>query len=461
MINPGLKRKLLVALLIGTMSWVISGPWNTSNIVYAKKIKDQKIEEQSKNNIDSQEQLVDLIKSLKDTIDTLDTRLSNIETKIDLIEEQDKREKSDELIGKWSNFSKPETESKAQPAIVNAEKEPIPQKPSKKGELEIIKPLDKDDKVVTKEVVTTYKEKPKTKEAKVATTITSSPESKKADLKPQKPTKEKAAKEKQHYKFNISTEKTTENGYETGLIKIGGLTVIAYRSEIAGYTAFQRANIVAQKIESLLIEGKDFKNLRPGLSNGLFVGSLDGDAIFTVDATTAERSGLDGDNLTLAWVNNIRKAFGLPGIKRNISISSSRSLSAAGRPEGNIFERESQMQETSRIINMLLPITPVKAAISLMGQASWYGPYFHGRRSADGSRFNMHEMTAAHKSLPFGTLVRVTNTRNNRSCIVRITDRGPFIHGRIIDLSKAAAQEIGMLGSGVANVKIEVIGKKH
>jgi len=96
----------------------------------------------------------------------------------------------------------------------------------------------------------------------------------------------------------------------------------------------------------------------------------------------------------------------------------------------------------------------------LVGMASWYGPGFHGRRAADGSRFDQHAMTAAHKSLPFGTVVRVTNTRTGKSCLVRITDRGPYIHGRIIDLSMAAADAIGMRGSGVANVTVEVLAPR-
>ncbi|NEO84950.1 MAG: septal ring lytic transglycosylase RlpA family protein [Spirulina sp. SIO3F2] len=93
------------------------------------------------------------------------------------------------------------------------------------------------------------------------------------------------------------------------------------------------------------------------------------------------------------------------------------------------------------------------------GQASWYGPGFHGRRTANGERFNQNAMTAAHRTLPFGTRVRVTNLNNGRSAIVRINDRGPFIHGRVIDLSRAGASAIGMLGSGVAPVQVEVIGR--
>ncbi|MEB3282651.1 MAG: septal ring lytic transglycosylase RlpA family protein, partial [Lyngbya sp.] len=91
------------------------------------------------------------------------------------------------------------------------------------------------------------------------------------------------------------------------------------------------------------------------------------------------------------------------------------------------------------------------------GWASWYGPGFHGRLTANGERFNQYEMTAAHRSLPFGTTVRVTNTNNGRSVVVRINDRGPFSGGRIIDLSVAAAEAIGMISSGVAPVKVEVL----
>ncbi len=88
------------------------------------------------------------------------------------------------------------------------------------------------------------------------------------------------------------------------------------------------------------------------------------------------------------------------------------------------------------------------------GVASWYGPGFQGRKTANGERFNTSEMTAAHKTLPFNTLVKVTNLSNGVSTVVRINDRGPFIRGRIIDLSKAAKNELQM--GGLAEVKIEL-----
>jgi rare lipoprotein A len=91
------------------------------------------------------------------------------------------------------------------------------------------------------------------------------------------------------------------------------------------------------------------------------------------------------------------------------------------------------------------------------GPASWYGVQYHGRRAADGSRYNMYELTAAHPTLPFGTRVRVTNLANDRRVDVVITDRGPFVEGRIVDLSYAAAQAIGMVGAGVTRVRLEVL----
>lgn len=93
----------------------------------------------------------------------------------------------------------------------------------------------------------------------------------------------------------------------------------------------------------------------------------------------------------------------------------------------------------------------------MSGKASWYGPGFHGKRTASGERFNENAYTAAHRSLPFGTRVRVTNLRNGRMVDVRINDRGPFVRGRIIDLSRAAASEIGMIRDGVVPVEVHVL----
>jgi rare lipoprotein A len=88
------------------------------------------------------------------------------------------------------------------------------------------------------------------------------------------------------------------------------------------------------------------------------------------------------------------------------------------------------------------------------GHASWYGPGFHGRRTASGERFNSAAMTAAHRSLPFGTRVRVVDEESGRSVVVRINDRGPFTRGRVIDLARGPAQALGLTSAGVARVAL-------
>ncbi len=91
------------------------------------------------------------------------------------------------------------------------------------------------------------------------------------------------------------------------------------------------------------------------------------------------------------------------------------------------------------------------------GVASYYGPKFHGRKTSNGEVFDMHRFTAAHKTLPFGTILEVTNLKNGKKCQVRINDRGPFIEGRIIDLSMGSAKKIGMINDGIAEVELKII----
>jgi rare lipoprotein A len=92
------------------------------------------------------------------------------------------------------------------------------------------------------------------------------------------------------------------------------------------------------------------------------------------------------------------------------------------------------------------------------GVASWYGTKFHGKKTANGERYDMHAMSAAHKTLPLPTMVRVTNLKNGRSVVVRVNDRGPFVKDRIIDLSYAAARKLGYNDAGTAPVRVEVLG---
>ncbi len=101
--------------------------------------------------------------------------------------------------------------------------------------------------------------------------------------------------------------------------------------------------------------------------------------------------------------------------------------------------------------------TPTQNRSFQEGTASYYAHAFHGKLTANGEKFNMNALTAAHKTLPFNTRLRVRNLRNNKTVIVRINDRGPYAKGRIIDLSLASAKKIGMLKSGTAPVRLEII----
>jgi rare lipoprotein A len=98
------------------------------------------------------------------------------------------------------------------------------------------------------------------------------------------------------------------------------------------------------------------------------------------------------------------------------------------------------------------------AGFKQQGLASWYGEDFHGRKTANGEIYNMHDMTAAHKTLPLGTHIRVKNLKNNRKVEVRVNDRGPFVRGRIVDLSYRAAKKLDMVDSGTAPVEIVALG---
>ena len=134
------------------------------------------------------------------------------------------------------------------------------------------------------------------------------------------------------------------------------------------------------------------------------------------------------------------------------------------RPKVSVLSTPKNQSSTNLLNNNLTtkkPIIPQEKIIanSFTGKASWYGPNFHGRRTANGEVFNQNALTAAHPSLKFGTKVKVTNLNNGRSVVVRINDRGPYAGGRVIDLSAAAARSLNMVRSGVARVKVTILGR--
>ena len=116
------------------------------------------------------------------------------------------------------------------------------------------------------------------------------------------------------------------------------------------------------------------------------------------------------------------------------------------------------MKRFSILIIGILFFTSLFAEVYKTGvTASYYAEDFHGKRTSNGERFNMNDYTCAHKSLPFNTILKVTNLANGKTCNVRVNDRGPFVASREIDLSKAAAVKLGMIGSGTTKVKLEIV----
>lgn len=132
-------------------------------------------------------------------------------------------------------------------------------------------------------------------------------------------------------------------------------------------------------------------------------------------------------------------------------------LSACAGPSGDA-ERGGRQVGRAYVVNGVRYVPRRDPDYDEVGMASWYGPGFHGRQTASGQRFDMHAMTAAHTTLPFGTRVRVTNLDNDRSVVLTINDRGPFAKGRIVDVSRRAAERLGFIVKGETRVRVRAVG---
>ncbi len=217
-------------------------------------------------------------------------------------------------------------------------------------------------------------------------------------------------------------------------VLINDQEVMKFRSEFNGLSPALRAKRSANRLYAFLSVQGDARLIKPEAQENEVVIRVGDEVLARIDEQTAKKSKNDMKHLALIWTNLTRKALGVHPIMRG-AMPNSRSK----------LNRD----------NYIDPATFKATGHALKGIASWYGPGFHGRRAADGSRYSMYELTAAHKSLPFGTIVRVRNEKNGRTVVVRITDRGPYIKGRVIDLSKAAANAIGM--PGITPVTVEIM----
>ncbi len=184
------------------------------------------------------------------------------------------------------------------------------------------------------------------------------------------------------------------------------------------------------------------------------------------------RNNIDPNSITVKWEKGDRYLIQVNG-EDLVNINAENIL-----PDTTSDFSRDALQVTNRLRRLLGNAPPLQAVadqpqpeapvlslgpvqVRLSGWASWYGPGFNGNLSASGERFNQNDLTAAHRQLPFGTLVMVRNLDNGRSVIVRINDRGPYVGDRLIDLSAGAANVLGMMSSGVARVEIEVIEPKQ
>ncbi|MDD3149282.1 MAG: septal ring lytic transglycosylase RlpA family protein [Candidatus Gastranaerophilales bacterium] len=210
------------------------------------------------------------------------------------------------------------------------------------------------------------------------------------------------------------------------VVYINGKQVTWFLTGFDNLTAEQRAKLFISRFNEFIENGGSIEKLIPIKNKSNTLVQTQDFFLAVADKQNADKFGISTHQLACHWINSIRKAFDLEIIVNDYSYF--------------VDENKKPLKE-------------------LRGVASWYGGSFHGRTSSDGSRFNKYEFTAAHKSLPFGSLVRVTNLVTNKQCVVKITDRGPFVGNRIIDLSFAAAKQIGVYKSGTSRVKLELLGR--
>ncbi|MBW4567756.1 MAG: septal ring lytic transglycosylase RlpA family protein [Tolypothrix carrinoi HA7290-LM1] len=238
------------------------------------------------------------------------------------------------------------------------------------------------------------------------------------------------------------------------------ITFVSNQTNIGDDDPVQRAGVVAAKINQLSRENVDASQIIVSWKAVSATTNQAQNKSVSADQTSSDRYIIKVNNEELVEINDQTRS---PDTTNNLAQDALQATNRLRRLLGNAspLNQILNLPTRSPLSIPKLPseinVGPVK--VSLRGVASYYGYDGSGNRTASGQRFNPEKLTAAHRHLPFGTRVRVTNTRNGRSVVVRINDRGPFIRGRVIDLSVAAARVLGMMGSGVAPVRIEVLGR--
>lgn len=211
------------------------------------------------------------------------------------------------------------------------------------------------------------------------------------------------------------------DGQTAGEILVAGEVVLRIRAPLGTFSVEKRTDTVAARLSDAVVSGEMPYHYGLDFCEGAVILTAGNAQLVTVDSVTAAQAGGTPFSTAVIWLKNLRRALGWDPFVTGRSQVASRS------------------------------------ARVWTGAASWYGPGFQGRSTASGEPFDMNDYTAAHRSLPFGTELLVTSLDTGLSVIVRVNDRGPFVSGRELDLSRAAASAIGLLGFGVARVQIDYI----
>lgn len=237
----------------------------------------------------------------------------------------------------------------------------------------------------------------------------------------------------EHYALNIKPVATYQNLENRGsVVHFKGKQVVWFLADTSDNPSETRAIELVKDLKRLNAFSRNPDEIKPVRQNEQNVVKIGNEELLIADKDTAKRFGISTHELSYIWANSIRKALGGQELVSDYSNI---------EPKSSKYFSQNLIGQTQT------------------GIASWYGGFFHGQRASDGSRYNKFEFTAAHKKLPLGSLVKVTNLENEKDCVVKITDRGPYVGDRIIDLSQRAAEELEIKNKGVQKVKLEILGK--
>ncbi len=232
-------------------------------------------------------------------------------------------------------------------------------------------------------------------------------------------------------KPEIATTVWIDNKVEYASVTVNGKDILTYSSEGEPGQSEDKASKLADKIQEWL-------DVKHGSLEQLQASSESNLGVFKCGNETAIKFEVPDSCPNVAAAS----AQALSAMKEAAGIRAIQTNTAIACQGGTLVEPEDvDTQGLSRF----------------SGKASWYGGKFHGRRSASGERFDCNNLTAAHRTLPFGTKLLVRNKRTGHSCVVKVSDRGPYSHGRVIDLSMGAAKQLNMISSGVATVEVFVM----